>query len=148
MTQPQAHRTRRARRRPAAGGVPLVLLCALWLAARDAAASPVEVVQVLFEHQGGARWRVSATLRHDDAGWHHYANVWVVETRDGTELGRRELLHPHVHEQPFTRSTTVILPEGTAAVRVRAGDNVEGLNSNVVRVDLREAEGERFEVRR
>ncbi len=46
----------------------------------------------------------SATLRHADAGWDHYANQWRVLDPQGNELGVRVLAHPHDNEQPFTRS--------------------------------------------
>jgi len=110
--------------------------------------SPTEVVRVVFTHRQAQQWRVDVTLRHADEGWEHYANVWVVETPGGERLGKRTLFHPHVNEQPFTRSTTVDIPAETDTVRVRAGDNVNGFNSNVVTVNLRAASGDRFEVRR
>ncbi len=108
-------------------------------------ASPVEVVLAEFVREGGG-WRVSVTLRHGDTGWEHYADLWVVESLKGEELGRRVLAHPHENEQPFTRSRTITIPPGVTRVRVRAGDNVEGLNSNVVLVDLGQSRGERFRV--
>ncbi len=64
--------------------------------------------------------RVSVTLAHPDTGWDHYADGWRVETEDGTVLGTRELLHPHVEEQPFTRSLTVNdLPDGPLFIRAK-----------------------------
>lgn len=124
--------------------LPGVLAAAL--PAAPAAASPTEVVHAVFSKAGGA-WRVSVTLRHADSGWNHYANVWVVETVEGRELGRRVLLHPHEDEQPFTRSERITVPPGVTRVRVRAGDNVNGINSNVLVVELTRAKGPGFEVR-
>jgi hypothetical protein len=129
----------------AARGLCLIALLALMPV--PALASPVEVVHVRFERSGDA-WDVSVTLRHADSGWAHYANVWIVEALDGKELGRRELLHPHEDEQPFTRSERIGIPPGVTRVRVRAGDNVDGIDSNTVLVDLAQASGARFEVRR
>ncbi len=108
-------------------------------------ASPVEVVWAEFAREANG-WRVSVTLRHEDSGWEHYADLWVVESLEGELLGRRVLAHPHENEQPFTRSRTIAIPPGITRVRVRAGDNVEGLNSNVVLVDLGHSRGERFRV--
>ena len=110
-------------------------------------ASPTDVVRVEFVRSGGNRWRVSVTLRHGDTGWKHYANLWVVESLGGKELGRRVLVHPHEDEQPFTRSLTLTLPAGVTKVRVRAGDNVGGMDSNTVVVDLARSSGERYVVR-
>ena len=112
-----------------------------------ALASPTEVVRVEFVRSGGTRWQISVTLRHADTGWKHYANLWVVEDLDGKELGRRVLYHPHQDEQPFTRSQTITLPAGVTKVRIRAGDNVGGLESNTVVVDLTRSSGDRYVVR-
>ena len=131
--------------------VALLATCLMLPAARFAAASPVEVVMAQFEKLHGERaqggWRVSVTLRHGDTGWDHYANVWVVETLDGSELGRRVLFHPHEDEQPFTRSQRIAIPAHLTRVRVRAGDNLSGIDSNSVVVDLTRRDGERFQVR-
>lgn len=76
---------------------------------------------------GGSGWRFDVTLLHPDMGWDDYADGWRVELSDGTVLGTRELLHPHVNEQPFTRSlSSVIIPEGTTTVHLRARDNLGG----------------------
>ena len=57
--------------------------------------------------------RVSVTLSHPDTGWDHYADGWEVLDAAGNSLGLRTLLHPHVTEQPFTRSLSgVTVPEG------------------------------------
>jgi len=72
-------------------------------------------------------WRFNVTLRHDDTGWDHYADGWAVLAPDGTQLGYRELLHPHVNEQPFTRSLSgVVVPDGIDRVIIRARDKVHG----------------------
>lgn len=65
-------------------------------------------------------------MRHDDEGWDHYAHRWLVLDEGGEVLGERVLLHPHVDEQPFTRSQTVTIPEGTSHVRIVAHDTVHG----------------------
>ncbi|MCZ6474266.1 MAG: hypothetical protein O6934_12575 [SAR324 cluster bacterium] len=109
------------------------------------AASPSDIQQVRFTRSAG-QWRVDVTIRHADTGWEHYTNVWVVETMEGKLLGKRVLYHPHVSEQPFTRSHTVTIPRGISKVRVRAGDNVDGISSNTVMVDLTQESGDRFQV--
>ena len=120
------------------------LVAALW--PPPAWASPTEVVKAVFSRSGDS-WHVSVTLRHADTGWKHYADVWIVETTGGKELGRRVLVHPHVNEQPFTRSDIVTIPAGITKVQVRAGDKPNGMDSNTVVVDLSTKSGERFEVR-
>ena len=126
-----------------AGGA---LALALAMTAGPAGASPSDILKVVFSKSGG-QWRVDVTIRHADTGWDHYTNVWVVETLDGRELGRRVLFHPHTNEQPFTRSDSVKIPAGVTKVRVRAGDKPNGMSSNTVVLDLTQRKGERFVVR-
>ena len=81
--------------------------------------------------------RFSVTLSHPDTGWDHYADGWEVLDTDGNSLGLRELLHPHVTEQPFTRSLPgVAIPEGAAVVYVRARCNVDGWSDELYEVEL------------
>ncbi|MEM8851421.1 MAG: hypothetical protein AAGE03_15490 [Pseudomonadota bacterium] len=85
------------------------------------------VVEAVEASQSGDNWRFDVTVRHADTGWEHYADGWEVLGPDGARLGYRELLHPHVTEQPFTRSLSgVAIPEGAETVTVRAHDNVDG----------------------
>lgn len=98
---------------------------ALFLPGLAAAGEPV-VVGAEAAQSGGA-WRFDVTVEHADTGWDHYADAWEVLGPDGGRLGIRELLHPHVDEQPFTRSLTgVAIPEGVASVEIRARDSVHG----------------------
>ena len=96
------------------------------LTASESLASDVEIVNVQAVQSGGS-WRFDVTLRHDDTGWSNYADGWEVLAPDGTSLGMRVLVHPHVNEQPFTRSLSgVVIPEGATEVIIRARDNVDG----------------------
>jgi hypothetical protein len=92
------------------------------------------VVGVAVESASGGH-RFDVTLIHDDDGEDGYANWWVVEALDGTELGRRELLHPHGTRE-FTRSTTVDLRDESCVV-VRGHDQTHGYGGRaaVVAVD-------------
>ena len=84
------------------------------------------IVEVAATRTGEA-FRFDVTVRHDDEGWDHYANAFVVTLPDGTVLGTRILAHPHVNEQPFTRSLGgVTVPNGVSAVHVHAVDKVHG----------------------
>lgn len=81
-------------------------------------------------------WRFDVTVRHNDEGWGHYADGWGVYDENGRELGYRALLHPHVNEQPFTRSlTAVIIPTSVKSVVIRAHDSIHG-DSKDFAVDL------------
>lgn len=90
-------------------------------------AGETDVVGADISSLGGDRYRINATLKHADTGWDHYADRWDVVAPDGTVLGVRELAHPHVNEQPFTRSLTLTIPAGIQSVTIRANDSVHGL---------------------
>ena len=106
---------------PGATARVLAASAALIVVPATAPADPPQIVAI--DRTGD---RVAVTLRHDDTGWDHYADAWRVETADGTILGIRELLHPHVHEQPFTRSLTLDLPAGLEGAVIRARCSVTG----------------------
>ncbi len=101
-----------------------------------AQADPPTVEAVSIQSNGGSL-TFAVTLRHPDTGWEHYADGWEVLTQDGTRIGFRELLHPHEHEQPFTRSLSgVAVPEGVGEVMIRARCNVDGWNADSFTVGL------------
>lgn len=111
-------------------------LPALALTAIAALAEGPQIVGAEATRQGEA-WRFDVTLRHPDTGWEHYADGWEVLAPDGTRLGFRELLHPHVNEQPFTRSLGgVAIPEGIDTVTIRARCNVDGWGEETTTVSL------------
>ncbi len=75
----------------------------------------------------GDTWTFDVTVRHADEGWDHYADAWRVVGPDGTVYGTRTLFHPHVHEQPFTRSLSgVVIPKDVTTVTIEAHDSVHG----------------------
>jgi hypothetical protein len=102
-----------------------------------AAAGEADVLDAKASPTGDGVYRFDVTVRHADEGWDHYADRWDVVGPDGAVLGSRELLHPHEHEQPFTRSLGgVRIPEGVTRVTVRAHDKVHGLGGRTVTVPL------------
>ena len=84
-----------------------------------------------------AGWRFDVTVRHADTGWDHYADAWRVVGPDGTVYGTRTLYHPHVEEQPFTRSLSgVDIPPSVKQVTIQSHDSVHGWGSKTVNVSL------------
>lgn len=77
---------------------------------------------------------VHVTLAHPDTGWDHYADGWEVVSADGATLGTRVLAHPHVDEQPFTRSLRLDLPLPDGPLFVRARCSVDGWAATLVPV--------------
>nr|BAG82734.1 hypothetical protein [uncultured bacterium] len=119
--------------------------------------SPSNAADVLFvaatQAQDG-RWTFAVTVQHPDTGWDSYADGWDVVTPDGTVLlpdpdapFTRLLLHPHVDEQPFTRSQSgIVIPDDVTTVRVRAHSSVAGFSGREVTVDLNTPSGPDYEV--
>jgi hypothetical protein len=102
-----------------------------------ARAGEADVVKVEVVEASAGRYDFHVTVRHDDAGWDHYANVWQVIGPDGATLDERVLLHPHDNEQPFTRSLTgVAIPDGIDTVTVRAGDSVHEFGGKEISLKL------------
>jgi hypothetical protein len=113
------------------------LVLSLMVLAGAAQGGEAVVEAATAEPAGAGAWRISVTLSHGDTGWDHYADGWGVETEAGKALGFRELLHPHVTEQPFTRSLGgVRIPEGVSRVYIRARDSVHGWSEDRVPLDL------------
>lgn len=110
-----------------------------WLAMAGAAAlaGEADVIAAQAVKTGERTYRISATIRHADTGWEHYCDRFDVLTVDGKVVGERILYHPHVNEQPFTRSLGgVKVEEGVGEVIVRAHDKVHGLGGRTVRIKL------------
>lgn len=107
------------------------------LAFGTAATADSARIEAVEAHLRADGWVISVTLRHADTGWDDYADGWRVELPDGTVLAQRDLEHPHVTEQPFTRSKTgIAIPEGAETVNIRARTVVEGWDSRSVALDL------------
>ena len=115
-----------------------------------------DVVFVEATENTDGRWTFSVTVSHPDTGWEDYADGWDIVLPDGTVIKpsnsaqfTRTLTHPHVDEQPFTRSQSgIIIPEGVSKVRVRAHDIVDGYGGQEITLDLNTAEGDGYRVER
>ena len=101
-----------------------------------ASAGEADVVDVSVTALGDGRFRIDASVAHADTGWDHYADRWDVYDEAGNLLGTRELAHPHENEQPFTRSTTVTIPDGVERIEVRAHDSVHGGGGEAFTADV------------
>jgi len=110
---------------------------ALVLVASPAFADPAVIEGAEARASGGA-WSFSVTLSHGDTGWDDYADGWRVLSADGSVLGTRELMHPHVNEQPFTRSLSgVAIPDGMASVWIEASTNTGGWAGDKLEIPLK-----------
>lgn len=93
----------------------------------EAAAGEADVIAVKIAKVGPRTYDFDVTVVHADTGWDHYANKWEIVGPDGKAIATRVLYHPHVDEQPFTRSLSAVrIPEGVERVVVRAYDKIHG----------------------
>ncbi|MDA3904332.1 MAG: hypothetical protein PF441_12900 [Desulfuromusa sp.] len=99
-------------------------------------AGEADVIRVEVDKSGSV-YNFNVTVKHGDEGWQHYANKWDVVSPAGQVLGTRVLYHPHVNEQPFTRSLSgVAIDAGISSVIIRAYDLVHGYGGAEMSVEL------------
>lgn len=100
-------------------------------------AGEADVVEVKMRETDTGIYHFDVTVSHRDEGWDHYVNKWDIMGTDDTVIGTRILHHPHVQEQPFTRSLSgvKISPEHST-VTVHAHDSVHEYGGRVVTTNL------------
>ena len=112
------------------------LTFAFLVAAAPAFAGDAQIIDVQVS-KPDMGWKFKVAVRHEDTGWDHYADGWEVLDLDGNRLGYRKLHHPHVNEQPFTRSLRgVMIPDGIRTVVIRVHCLGDGWSEQTVRVEL------------
>jgi len=94
----------------------------------------VEAAQDGTLDDGTPTFRFDVTIASADTGWDKYADRWQVLDADGAIAGERVLTHPHVDEQPFTRSQSAI-PVPAWPVMVKANDSIDGFCGVAMTVD-------------
>lgn len=100
-------------------------------------AGKADIIDAQASCRGNLVCQFTVTVQHADEGWEHYADGWEVLSMDGKVLGTRKRAHPHVHEQPFTRSLSNInIPQNTKQVRIRARDSVHENGGKEMVIDL------------
>jgi len=102
----------------------MLLFCSTIISSTSVYGNEVEVVDVKVTVAGGNQYRFEVTLEHEDENWEHFANRWEILDADGNILATRVLHHPHVYEQPFTRSLTTKIPDNLKKVTIRGHDSV------------------------
>lgn len=112
-----------------------ILLIIISLLSSTAFANEVSIVDAKAEKTAKNTYSFSVTLKHKDSGWDHYADQWQITTPDHKILGTRTLHHPHVNEQPFTRSLDgIVVPDGLSTVYIQARDSVHGISSQTFKL--------------
>jgi hypothetical protein len=119
-------------RRAVALAAPLAVL-----SAAPAGAGEADVVSAQVRCDAERVCAFAVAVRHADEGWQHYADRYEVLGPGGEILATRELRHPHVDEQPFTRGLEgVHIPAGVSAVRLRAHDSQHGFGGHELEVAI------------
>ena len=107
------------------------------LAATTVYAGEADVVGVKVKEKGENLFYFSVSVHHDDEGWDHYANKWDVVAPEGIVLGTRILHHPHVNEQPFTRSLSGLkIPDTIETVTIRVHDSVHDYGGKTITIKV------------
>jgi len=118
------------------------------------AAANADVLFVKAAQAADGTWRFDVTVAHPDTGWEDYADGWDVVLPDGSVVKPRPadpftrlLVHPHVDEQPFTRSQGGIrIPPQVTQVEVRAHDLRHGFGGRTIVLDLTRSAGPGYEI--
>jgi hypothetical protein len=113
-----------------------IALFIILLSASLSHAGEVDVVDVKVHSNGDHHYQIAVTLKHSDTGWDHYANAWEALDENGTVIGERILHHPHVNEQPFTRSLRLSIPASIKKITVRGKDSVHGYGGKTITLEL------------
>ena len=112
-----------------------ILLLLLWNSSSPA--GEADIVDVKTSKNSDNSYSFTVTVLHKDTGWNHYANKWDIIDQQGTVLATRILHHPHVEEQPFSRSLSgVTIPANIKTVTVRGHDSVHEYGGKVVNIEL------------
>ena len=114
-----------------------ILFCSVFfLQSSGSIAGNADVVDVKITALGNNKYRIDTSVKHADTGWDHYANAWDVLDEKGNKIGSRILHHPHVNEQPFTRSLTLIIPTHIKVITIRAKDSVHGYGGETISLKI------------
>ena len=100
-------------------------------------AGEADILSAEVEPVGGEFYRFNVTVQHADEDWNHYVKRWEILDTKGNVLGIRVLRHPHVKQQPFTRSVTAIIPEETNTVIIRAYDSVHEFGGKELTLNIK-----------
>jgi hypothetical protein len=105
-----------------------VLLLGLALfGATNAQAGVADVLNAEARCDAAGLCHIQVTIKHADIGWSHYADRFEILGPNDAVIATRVLRHPHVHEQPFTRTLKAVeIPKGVDEVVIRAHDSVDG----------------------
>jgi hypothetical protein len=115
-----------------------------------------DVTNVYAREERDGTWTFHVSVQHPDKGFSDFADGWDLVTSSGAVLKSdpahrftKTLRHPHVEEQPFTRTVKGLrIPKGVEVLTVRAHDSLGGFGGREVLVKLSRRFGQNFSVKR
>lgn len=111
-------------------------------------ANEVEILTATVIHQSQDSYSFNVELQHQDTGWEHYADAWRIVDQQGNVLGTRVLYHPHVEEQPFTRSlNNVNITQDINTLYIEAHDKIHGWSKQRLKIDLQQMQDGKLTVK-
>ncbi|WP_053058119.1 hypothetical protein [Rubrobacter aplysinae] len=82
-----------------------------------------DILEAELRGGGGDEYTLSVTVSSPYDSPERYADGWRVLDQEGEVLGKRELMHDHAGEQPFTRTQSGLrIPEGVERITVEGRD--------------------------
>ncbi len=118
----------------------LVCLSALLvstLLTKSVAANEPAPIKATITSQGSGYFTISVTVQHEDEGDHHYATRWEVLDPANKIIARRVLMHPHVEEQPFTRSLSAVrIKPGVNEITIKVYDSKHGYGRRKIMLEV------------
>lgn len=103
----------------------------------QAYASEANVVATDMQQENDGSFSFNVTVQHADEGWQHYADHWLILDQDDQLIAARQLMHPHVKEQPFTRNLSYVeIPDTVSEVVIRAHCSVDGYTGKSLTLKL------------
>ena len=121
-----------------AGMVRVFLPLVLVVIANTGWAGEADVLKAVASQSGAGTWRFDVTIKSNDKGLDYYCDRFEIVGSDNQVLGTRILVHPHVEEQPFTRSLgSVRIPADVKQVTVRAAMKPNGAGGEVFVLKLK-----------
>lgn len=101
-------------------------------------ANEASVLRVKFTCNNQNICNFNVTIKHKDTGWKHYVNAYEILTMERVLIAKRVLHHPHVNEQPFTRSiSNVKIPKNVKSVIIRAHDLIHEYGGEELIVNIK-----------
>jgi len=118
--------------------IALICLYILLICSAQVLASEADVIDAKVIRGDDGSFTFNVTVRHEDEGWNHYADHWLLLDNDEQVIAARKLMHPHVKEQPFTRSLSYIqIPDEVTEVTIRAHCSVDNYSGKDMVVKIK-----------